>query len=109
MAFFKAFDNHLINDPYKTAFAHGDHTYAVADFLVTIKTPLPVADGKMEFCTVATWKDGEIVEERSFYDVVGMMNQLGLLQVAILGGSVPSNPFRDGSSLLLLHVLAGAP
>ncbi|MEM3076496.1 MAG: hypothetical protein QXW38_02635 [Candidatus Nitrosotenuis sp.] len=30
----------------------------------------------MEFCTVAHWKDGEIVEEKLFYDVVGMMKQL---------------------------------
>ena len=34
---------------------------------------------KQEFCTVATWKDDEIVEERLFYDVVGMMKQLGLM------------------------------
>ena len=33
---------------------------------------------KLEFCTVATWKNGEIVEERLFYDVVGFMKQLGL-------------------------------
>ena len=34
---------------------------------------------KLEYCTVATRKDGEIVEERLFYDVVGMMKQLGLM------------------------------
>ena len=33
---------------------------------------------KLEFCTVANWKNGEIVEERLFYDVVGFMKQLGL-------------------------------
>jgi hypothetical protein len=33
---------------------------------------------KLEFCTVATWKNNEIIEERLFYDVVGMMKQLGL-------------------------------
>lgn len=33
---------------------------------------------KLEFCTVATWKNSEIVEERLFYDVVGLMKQLGL-------------------------------
>jgi hypothetical protein len=33
----------------------------------------------LEFCTVATWKDKEIVEERLFYDVVGMMEQHGLM------------------------------
>jgi len=33
---------------------------------------------RLEFCTVATWKNKEIQEERLFYDVVGMMKQLGL-------------------------------
>ncbi len=33
---------------------------------------------KLEFCTVATWKDKEITEERLFYDVTGMMKQLGI-------------------------------
>lgn len=39
----------------------------------------PGRKAKLEFCTVATWKDGEIVEERLFYDVVGMLKQLGLM------------------------------
>jgi hypothetical protein len=86
--FFKAFDNKLDNDPYKIAFASGNMTCTVADFTVKLKIPMKGADGKMvqpgkvakiEFCTVATWKDGEIVEERLFYDVVGMMKQLGLM------------------------------
>lgn len=86
--FFKAFDNRLVNNPYKIAFAQGDHTCTVADFTVTAKIPMKGPDGKMvppgrtahlEFCTVATWKNGEITEERLFYDVVGMMKQLGLM------------------------------
>jgi ketosteroid isomerase-like protein len=86
--FFKKFDNRLVNDPYKIAFGHGDHTCTVADWTVTLKVPMVGAEGKMvqpgrtarlEFCTVATWKNGEIVEERLFYDVVGMMKQLGLM------------------------------
>jgi len=33
----------------------------------------------VEFCTVATWNDkGEITEERLFYDLVGLMKQIGL-------------------------------
>ena len=39
----------------------------------------PGRTAKLEFCTVATWKNGEIVEERLFYDVIGMMKQLGLM------------------------------
>jgi len=86
--FFKNFDNSLVNDPYKIMFGHGDHTCTVADWTVTTRVPMKGADGKMipagrtaklEFCTVATWKDKVIVEERLFYDVVGMMKQLGLM------------------------------
>jgi hypothetical protein len=86
--FFKNFNNKLVNDPYKIAFAEGDHTCTIADWTVSLKVPMKGADGKMvppgkvahlEFCTVATWKDGEITEERLFYDVVGMMKQLGLM------------------------------
>jgi len=33
----------------------------------------------VEFCTVARWNDkGEIIEERLFYDLVGLMKQIGL-------------------------------
>lgn len=38
-------------------------------------------DGKsfeVDFCTVARWQGGQIVEENLFYDVVGMMKQLGI-------------------------------
>jgi ketosteroid isomerase-like protein len=87
--FFKTFpDNHLINNPYKLLFGEGDHTCSVAEFTGTMKGPMKGADGKIipptnksfkvEFCTVATWKDGEIVEERLFYDLVGLMKQVGL-------------------------------
>lgn len=89
--FFKAFpDNHLVNNPYKIMFGMGDHTCTVADFTGTFKGPMKGPDGKMiqptnkrfrlEFCTVAHWsKDGEILEERLFYDLVGMMRQIGLM------------------------------
>ncbi|MDP9306083.1 MAG: ester cyclase [Thermoproteota archaeon] len=33
---------------------------------------------KIDLCTVARWKDGRIIEENLFYDLVGMMRQLGL-------------------------------
>lgn len=33
---------------------------------------------EVDFCTVARWHEGQIVEENLFYDVVGMMSQLGL-------------------------------
>ena len=40
------------------------------------------ANGKkfrVEFCTVAHWKNGEIVEERLFYDKMSLMQQIGLM------------------------------
>ncbi len=86
--FFKNFNNRLVNNPYKIAFGQGDHTCTVADWTVSLKRPMKGADGTMvqpgkvahlEFCTVATWKNNEIVEERLFYDVVGLMKQLGLM------------------------------
>ena len=33
---------------------------------------------KVDFCTVARWKDGKITEENLFYDLVGIMKQLGI-------------------------------
>jgi hypothetical protein len=32
-----------------------------------------------EFCTVAHWKDGQIIEEKLFYDLVGLLRQVGVL------------------------------
>jgi hypothetical protein len=34
---------------------------------------------KTEFCTVATWKDGKIIGERLFYDLIGVMMQIGAM------------------------------
>ncbi len=87
--FFKTFpDNHLVNNPYKIMFGQGDWTCSIADFTGTMKGPMKGPDGKMipptnksfklEFCTVAHWKGDEITEERLFYDLVGMMKQIGL-------------------------------
>ncbi len=87
--FFKTFpDNHL-DLPYKVLIADGDYTCSIARFTGTMKGPMKGADGKeipptnksfeVEFCTVARWKDGEIAEERLFYDMVGMMKQIGLM------------------------------
>ena len=90
IAFFKAFpDNHIANNPYKILFANGDNTCSVADFTGTFKGEMKGLNGQaipptnkkfhVEFCTVATWKDDKITEERLFYDLVGMMKQIGAL------------------------------
>jgi hypothetical protein len=88
--FFKTFpDNHLINNPYKIMFGQGDMTCTIADFSGTMIGPLKTVGGKVipptnksfqiEFCTVAHWSEaGEILEERLFYDLVGLLKQLGL-------------------------------
>lgn len=88
--FFKTFpDNHLINNPYKILFGQGDFTCTIADFSGTMKGSMKGPDGKaipptnkkfrIEFCTVAHWNEkGEILEERLFYDLVGMTKQIGL-------------------------------
>lgn len=87
--FFKMFpDNHLANDPYKILFAEGDYICSVADFTGTFKGAMKGLDGKMiqhtnkkfhlEFCTVAYWQDRKILEERLYYDQVGMLKQIGV-------------------------------
>jgi predicted ester cyclase len=88
--FFKIFpDNHLLNNPYKILFSNDDYTCSVADFTGTFKGSMKGLDAKMiqptnkkfhlEFCTVAHWKNGKILEERLFYDQVGMLKQIGVI------------------------------
>ena len=87
---FKTFpDNRVGNRPYKVLFAGGDWTCSIARFTGTMKGPMIGPKGvkipptgksfEVDFCTIARWNDeGEIVEENLFYDVAGMMRQLGL-------------------------------
>jgi ketosteroid isomerase-like protein len=88
--FFKAFpDNHLVNNPYKILFYKDDYTCSIADFTGTFKGPMKGLNGQMiqptnkkfhiEFCTVAHWKNGKILEERLFYDLLGMLVQIGAM------------------------------
>lgn len=86
---FKTFpDNRVENRPYKVFIASGDWTCSIARFHGTMQGPMVLADGttipptgkrfEVDFCTVARWHDGQIVEENLFYDPVGMMQQLGI-------------------------------
>jgi len=88
--FFKTFsDNHIDNRPYKVLIGQGDWTCSVARFTGTMKGPMTGPDGKIipptnkkfeiEFCTVAHWVNGEIVEEKLFYDLAELMRQIGLM------------------------------
>jgi predicted ester cyclase len=86
---FKTFpDNQIQNRPYKVFFADGDWTCSISRFSGMMTGQMVMADGKkieptgkrfeVDFCTVAKWHEGQIVEENLFYDVVGMMKQLGI-------------------------------
>lgn len=88
-AFFKSIENQLENNPYKVMFASGDWTCTVANWSGRMIGPWKGLDGKvhqatnkrfkLEFCTIARWKDGEIVEEKLFYDQVSFLRQIGVL------------------------------
>jgi hypothetical protein len=88
--FFEAFpDNRMGNDPYVALFGGDDWTCSVANFTGTMRGRMTGPEKRtfqptnkefqVEFCTVAHWdEEGEIVEKRVFYDLVGLMRQLGL-------------------------------
>ena len=87
---FKTFpDNRVENRPYKVFFASGEWTCSIARFTGTMNGPMPGPDGneipptgksfEVDFCTVARWDESEqIIEENLFYDLVGLMTQIGL-------------------------------
>jgi len=89
VAFFKSIENHLDNDPYRVMFGSGDWTCTIANWKGRMVGPWQGLDGKvheatgktfeLEFCTVARWKNGAIVEENLFYDQVGFLRQIGVL------------------------------
>jgi uncharacterized membrane protein YeiH len=81
---------HLINNPYKIMLAQGEWTCTVADFRGTMTGPMTMPGGTViqptnksfhvDFCTVARWNEqGQIVEENLFYDLMGMLKQIGLM------------------------------
>jgi ketosteroid isomerase-like protein len=88
-AFFKSIENHLDNNPYRVMFGSGDWTCTIARWTGKMIGPWKGLDGKvheatgktfeLEFCTVARWQDGAIVEENLFYDQVGFLRQIGVL------------------------------
>ncbi|WP_129116125.1 ester cyclase [Halegenticoccus tardaugens] len=81
-------DQKLDNRPYRIFFASGDWTCSIARFRGTMEGPMIAPDGTeipptgksfdIEFCTVAQWDDGQIVEENLMYDLVTFMEQIGL-------------------------------
>ena len=81
-------DQHLDNRPYKVFFASGDWTCSIAHFTGSMKGAMTMPDGstieptgrsfEVDFCTVALWDDGQIVEENLMYDLVTFLKQIGL-------------------------------
>jgi ketosteroid isomerase-like protein len=81
-------DQHLDNRPYKVFFASGEWTCSIAHFTGHMKGPMAMAEGssipptgkpfEVDFCTVALWDNGQIVEENLMYDLVTFMKQIGL-------------------------------
>ena len=89
LAFFKSIENHLENDPYRVMIASGDWTCTIAKWKGRMIGPWMAPDGtvvqatgksfELDFCTVAHWKDGEIIEENLFYDQIGFLKQIGVM------------------------------
>ncbi|MEU9605286.1 ester cyclase [Streptomyces sp. NPDC048057] len=86
--FYKTFpDNQVGNRPYQVLIGQGEWTCSVARFTGTMTGPMKGPGGEIpptgrafavDFCTVARWVNGQIVEENLFYDLVGLMQQIGL-------------------------------
>jgi hypothetical protein len=90
IAFFKIFpDNKVGNRLYKVLLGRGDSTCSVTDFPGTFRGPMTTPEGKviqpnkkkfkLEFCTVAHGKNGEIIEKKPFYDKISPMQQTVLM------------------------------
>ena len=60
------------DDAYKVTFGQGDWTCNLARFTSTANDSPVNPDKKIdiEVCTVTHWKNGEIVEQKLFYDLV---------------------------------------
>ena len=76
------------NEPYKVTFGQGDWTCTLARFTGMTNDPVKGIEGNIiqatnkkfdiEVCTVTHWKNGRIVEQKVFYDLVGMQKQFGV-------------------------------
>ena len=60
------------NDAYQVAFGQGDWTCTVST--LTGPTSNSMKGMNIEVCTVTHWRNGDIVDQKVFYDLVGMHN-----------------------------------
>ncbi|HLN98888.1 MAG TPA: hypothetical protein VK208_10535 [Pyrinomonadaceae bacterium] len=77
------------NDSYKVAFGQGDWTCILSRLISTTNDSMKGLDGniiqspnkkfEIEVCTVTCSKNGEIVEQKVFYNLVGTPKQIGLM------------------------------
>lgn len=69
------------NDAYKMTFGQGDWTCTLSRLTVTTNDSMKGLNGNViepqnkifdiEVCTITRWKNGEIVEQKQFYELVG--------------------------------------
>jgi hypothetical protein len=82
-------ENTVINNgPYSVVFGQGDWTCAVSRLTGTTNDSMGGLNGNMirpankkfefEVCIVTCSKNGEIVEQKVFYDLIGMQKQIGV-------------------------------
>ena len=84
----QAEDTVLDNGPYPLVFGQGDWTCAVSRLTGTMNDSMAGLHGDMiqptnqtfeiEVCIVTCSKNGEVVEQKVFYDLVGMQKQFGV-------------------------------
>jgi len=76
------------NDAFKVTFGQGDWTCTLSRLGGTTNVSTegfnenvigPNKKFDIEFCTVTHRKNGEIVEQKVFYDLVGMQKQIGIM------------------------------
>jgi len=87
-AFGKTFPDIVIELPHRVIFASGDSTCSITNFHGTMTGPMTLPDGteipptgkrfEAQLCTVAIWRDHMIVEENLFFDLAGILQQLGI-------------------------------
>jgi hypothetical protein len=58
-------------------FGQGDWTCTLSK--LTGAANYSTADMNVEVCTITHWKNGQIVEQKLFYDLAGMQKQVGIM------------------------------
>ena len=70
-------DTVIDNDPYPMVFSQGDWTCTISRLTGNMIQPTNQKI-EIEVCVVTCSKNGEIVEQKVFYDLAGMQKQFGI-------------------------------